>query len=103
MGGRQAHIYMMANGHRGTLYVGVAPDLPARVAQHRDGTAGGFADRYRLTRLVWFDAVPTMEVAAKREKSLKRWRRDWKVTLIERDNPNWDDRGPELGLPTLDD
>lgn len=103
MGARGVSIYMMANRHHGTLYVGVAADLRARVAEHRDGTAGGFADRYGLTRLVWFDTVPTAEIAAKREKSLKRWRRDWKITLIERVNPGWDDLGPAIGLPPLDD
>lgn len=103
MGGRRAHIYIMTNGRHGTLYVGVAPDLPARVAQHRGGRVGDFADRYGLNRLVWFETVPTMDVATAREKSLKRWRRDWKIVLIERDNPAWEDLGPAIGLPKLAD
>lgn len=103
MEGSEAVIYMMADRHQGTLYVGVAGDLPARVAEHRGGSARCLADRYGLKRLVWFDVAPTMGVAVKREQSLKRWRRDWKIALIKRVNPDWADLGPVIGLPTLDD
>jgi putative endonuclease len=84
-------VYIMADRRNGTLYIGVTSDFMARVVQHRDGAMKGFTKRYGLKRLVWFEEHEIMVEAIQREKSLKRWPRDWKVNLIERDNPHWDD------------
>ena len=93
MVGREAYIavYMMANRPHGTLYVGVTSQLHRRIWEHREGVHPGFTRTYSLKRLVWYEPHDEMTAAIQREKSLKRWPRDWKVNLIERDNPHWDD------------
>jgi putative endonuclease len=92
---------MMASGFNGTLYVGVTSNLVGRVMQHRDGTFGGFIKLHEVKRLVWFDTADTMEAAISSEKWIKKWPRDWKKNLIERDNPDWRDLAIGLGLPPL--
>jgi putative endonuclease len=92
---------MLASRHYGTLYTGVTSNLIGRVIQHRDGTFDGFTKEHGVKRLVWFDATDTMENAIIAEKRIKRWRRDWKVALIERDNPQWEDLAIALGLPPM--
>jgi putative endonuclease len=89
----------MASGYFGTLYVGVTSNLPGRVLQHRQGTFRGFTERYAVKRLVWYEATDTMADAIASEKRLKRWRRDWKIDLIEQMNPLWHDLGPVIDLP----
>ena len=89
-------IYMMSNGIRGTLYIGVTSDLPDRIWKHREGVFEGFTKRYGLKNLVWYEPNEEMIVAIQREKSLKRWPRHWKINLIERDNPDWIDLYPSL-------
>ena len=100
MAGRDAFIavYMMSNRKPGTLYVGVTSDLVTRVAQHRAGHTPGFTQRYGLKRLVWFEQWESISEAIHREKALKKYRRDWKINLIERDNPHWIDLYPTLSL-----
>jgi len=93
---------MMASGFNGTLYVGVTSNLIGRVIQHRDGAFDGFTKRHGIDHLVWFDTTDTMEDAIAGEKRIKKWPRDWKKNLIERDNPHWRDLAPALGLPPLD-
>ena len=88
-------VYIMTNAVHGTLYVGVTADLISRVQQHKSGQTPGFTKRYGLKRLVWFEQHQTVVGAIQREKSLKKYRRDWKINLIERDNPGWLDL--ELG------
>jgi putative endonuclease len=83
--------YMMANRMHGAIYIGVSSDLIARVHQHREGRIEGFTKRYGLKRLVWYEGHDTIIGAIRREKSLKRWPRDWKCNLIERTNPDWSD------------
>ena len=94
-------VYILASGFNGTIYVGVTSDLPGRIVQHREGTFGGFTARNGIKRLVWYEVGGTMESAIRREKQLKRWRRAWKMNLIERDNPRWEDLAVGLGLPPL--
>ena len=94
-------VYMLASSFNGTLYVGVTSDLIARVVRHRDGSHGGFTRRYGVHRLVWFEIAATMEAAIAREKQVKRYRREWKRNLIERDNPAWNDLAEGLGLEPL--
>ena len=84
-------VYMMTNRPQGTLYTGVTSNLPARVWQHRTNAADGFTRRYNLHRLVWFEPHADAEAAITREKRLKKWRRPWKLRLIEEQNPDWRD------------
>jgi putative endonuclease len=88
--------YMMSNRKHGTLYIGVTGNLLRRVSQHRDGTMEGFTKTYGLKRLVWYEHHESMVAAIQREKSLKKYPRDWKINLIERENPHWDDLFPAL-------
>ena len=89
-------VYMMASRRHGTLYIGVTSQLPARIGQHREGLVPGFTRQYGLKRLVWYEQHETMALAIQREKSLKKYKREWKINLIERDNPYWDDLYPAL-------
>ena len=94
-------VYILASGYNGTLYTGVTSNLIGRIVQHRDGSFGGFTRRYGVTRLVYHEVADTMEAAIAREKQVKRYRREWKRNLIERQNPMWNDLAVDLGLPPL--
>ncbi|MFL1875937.1 GIY-YIG nuclease family protein [Hansschlegelia beijingensis] len=96
---RQFYVYILASGPYGTLYIGVTSNLPARIWQHREGVADGFTKRYGVHRLVFFEVHATALEAITREKRLKRWPRDWKINLIERDNPRWDDLFDAIAAP----
>ena len=89
-------VYMMASRRHGTLYTGVTSQLPNRIYQHREGLIPGFTKTYGIKRLVWYEPHESMRVAIQREKSLKKYPREWKINLIERENPNWDDLYPGL-------
>jgi putative endonuclease len=89
-------VYMLADKPRGTLYIGVTSQFLRRIWQHREGVFPGFTQKYGLKRLVWYEQFEVMTNAIQREKSLKRWPRQWKINLIERDNPTWDDLYPVL-------
>jgi putative endonuclease len=84
-------VYILASRKHGTIYVGVTNDLVRRVYQHKEKLTKGFTKRYAVVRLVWFETYDDITAAIEREKVLKKWRREWKINLIERDNPNWDD------------
>ena len=92
-------VYIATNNRKGTFYVGVTSNLPQRAAQHRIGAFDGFSKRHSLTKLVWFEAHDTMETAITREKQIKRWRRDWKIDLIEDNNPGWRDLYFDIAEP----
>ena len=81
----------MADRYRGTMYVGVTADLIARILQHRTGDGSDFCARYGLIRLVWAERGDDISSCIAHEKRLKRWHREWKFDLIERDNPDWQD------------
>ena len=98
---KQPCVYIVASREYGTLYVGVTSDLVARVYQHRSGEVKGFTSRYNVFRLVRFEQFATMPEAITREKQLKRWHRQWKINLIESENPDWHDLAPSLGLPPI--
>nr|WP_081432309.1 GIY-YIG nuclease family protein [Erythrobacter litoralis] len=98
---RNPCVYIVASQPRGTLYIGVTSDLMQRLAQHRSGETGGFTSRYGVFRLVRFEMFGDMEAAILREKQLKRWRRQWKINLIEGDNPQWLDLGVNLGFDPI--
>jgi putative endonuclease len=85
------YVYILASKKHGTLYLGVTNDLVRRVYEHRTKAVPGFTSLYGVDKLVWFEIHVTAEAAITREKVLKKWRRDWKIRLIEVQNPNWDD------------
>jgi len=84
-------VYLLASRRHGTLYLGVTRDLMRRVYEHKNKLLGGFTARYGVDRLVWFEAYDDPVAAIAREKAIKKWRRDWKIRLIEQDNPDWRD------------
>src|SRR5450432_3956469 len=84
-------VYMLTSRSGGPLYVGVTNGLARRVCEHREGKVPGFTRRYQIKRLVWFEEHGDSHRAIAREKQLKRWRRAWKIALIEKSNPRWDD------------
>ena len=85
------YLYIMANKKNGTLYVGVTNDLIRRIWEHKNDVHEGFTKKYGLHRLVWYESTTDIEAAIRREKQLKKWNRQWKIELIEKENPNWDD------------
>ncbi len=88
---RQPAVYILANKRNGTLYVGVTSDLIKRIWQHRNNVVQGFTKRYSVHQLVYYELHDTMESAITKEKTLKNWKRAWKLQLIESNNPNWQD------------
>lgn len=89
-------VYILASARRGTLFLGVTAHLPQRLWWHREGASPSFTRRYRAYRLVWFEPQPSMQAALAREKALRRWRRGWKVSLVEAANPDWRDLAPRV-------
>ena len=95
---KQPCVHLMASDRYGTIYIGVTSNLVARLHQHRTGLVQGFTTRYGVTRLMRYELFADMPAAIAREKQLKRWRRDWKINLIELENPDWLDLAVGLGL-----
>ncbi len=89
-------VYLLASRPHGTLYVGTTDNLLRRVWEHKTKSAPGFTAKYRVDRLVWFEAHETLKSALVQEKRIKDWRRAWKIQLFERDNPHWLDLYPDL-------
>jgi putative endonuclease len=83
------YVYLLASRKHGTLYLGVTRDLVRRVYQHRTKAAPGFTSTYGVSLLVWFEIYDDPALAITREKEIKKWRRDWKIALIEETNPHW--------------
>jgi putative endonuclease len=83
------YVYIMASQRNGTLYTGVTSNLSRRVYEHREGLIKGFTSKYGVTMLVWYEDFPTADEAITSEKRIKRWRRAWKLELIEKLNPQW--------------
>jgi putative endonuclease len=88
---RDYYVYILASKKDGVLYIGVTNDLVRRVKEHKDGLVEGFTKKYFVHRLVYYEHTDDIEGAIIQEKRLKKWKRDWKVKLIEKNNPNWDD------------
>jgi putative endonuclease len=84
-------VYILASAKNGTLYIGVTSALWNRVAAHKEGSVKGFTSEYNVKTLVWYEHHHTMDVAISREKQLKKWFRAWKIDLVEKFNPNWED------------
>ncbi|MGH8077697.1 MAG: GIY-YIG nuclease family protein [Lysobacter sp.] len=89
-------MYLLASGRNGTLYLGVTSNLLQRIWQHREHLAEGFTNAHDVTVLVWYEQHATMVAAITREKQIKKWRRAWKIELIETDNPYWNDLWPAI-------
>ena len=85
------YTYIMASKRNGTLYVGVTSDLVKRVYQHRNRLIEGFTKKYAVHTLVYFECLDSFEAAVRREKQVKAWKRQWKMRLIEENNPRWED------------
>nr|MEA2798399.1 putative endonuclease [Phenylobacterium sp.] len=85
------YVYIVASRPYGTLYIGHTDDLSRRIFEHRENVRPGFTAKYAVTRLVWFEAFESRENAFRRERQMKEWRRKWKIELIEKMNPLWDD------------
>jgi putative endonuclease len=88
---RSYFVYILASGHHGTLYIGVTNDIRTRLELHRTGLGSEFVKQYNVYRLVHVEEFRSVQEAIAREKQLKNWKRDWKIQLIEQDNPDWSD------------
>jgi putative endonuclease len=96
---RRYWVYILASRIGGTIYIGVTNNLVRRVFEHRMELADGFTKKYGIHRPVYFEEYNDIEAAIVREKRLKKWRRAWKIQLIEELNPNWDDLYPSIAAP----
>ena len=85
------YVYLLASKPYGTLYIGMTTDLARRVWEHKIKAVRGFTKQYGVDRLVWFETHDSAQAAKLRERQIKEWKRDWKINLIERDNPRWID------------
>ena len=85
------YVYLLASGKHGTLYIGVTNHLGRRVYEHKTKAVPGFTSRYTVDRLVWYECYDDPENAILREKDIKKWKREWKIRLIEENNPDWSD------------
>ncbi|MGH6716333.1 MAG: GIY-YIG nuclease family protein [Bradyrhizobium sp.] len=85
------HVYILASRRHGTLYIGVTNSLQRRIEEHRAGKGSSFVAKYQIFRLVYVESYERAEEAITREKQLKKWKRDWKIELIERENLEWRD------------
>jgi putative endonuclease len=86
---QSSYVYILASGRNGTLYTGVTAELSRRVHQHREGRTPGFTQTYGVKHLVWYETFSSIHDAIGAEKRIKRWRRAWKIGLIEKMNPQW--------------
>ena len=87
----QYYVYIITNKKNGTLYIGMSNDLERRIYEHKSMLIDGFTKKYNLDRLVYFECYQYVNDAILREKRLKKWKRQWKINLIEKDNANWND------------
>ncbi len=85
------YVYIMASKRNGTLYIGVTNDIVRRVYEHKHGLNEGFTKRYSIKNLVYYETTNDIHEAILREKRLKKWNRAWKIELIEKQNPEWND------------
>lgn len=93
---KQPFVYILASRKNGTLYTGVTSNLIQRVYQHKNNLVKGFSKKYGVHMLVYYESHDTMEAAITREKQIKKWKRQWKIALIEKDNQEWRDLYDEL-------
>ena len=99
---RTYSVYILASQKNGTLYIGVTGDLPTRIVQHQEQQKLGFTSRYNIGQLVWWEDFEDVQLAIQREKTMKKWVRQWKINLIETTNANWIDLSKQvLGAPNI--
>ena len=89
--GKEYYVYILANKRNGTLYIGVTNNLTKRVYEHKENLVEGFTKKYNIHMLVHYEMTADVNAAIKREKQLKKWNRQWKIDLIKKDNPYWND------------
>ena len=85
------YVYILASKQNGTLYIGVTSNLLKRIDEHKKGLVEGFTKKYKIHRLVYYESTSDVESAIVREKQMKKWNRQWKIKLIEKNNPDWID------------
>jgi putative endonuclease len=90
------YVYILASERNGTLYVGMTNNLIKRVSEHKDGKIEGFTKKYKVNKLVYYEYFDYVNDAITREKRIKEWKREWKLKLIEKENPNWRDLYDDL-------
>jgi len=93
---KEYYLYIITNRKAGVLYVGITNDLLRRIQEHKQGKIVGFSSKYHLYRLVYFTHTNSIDEAIRSEKRIKRWKREWKIALIEGRNPDWKDLYNEL-------
>lgn len=94
---KRAYVYILASSKNGTLYIGVTSNVINRVAEHKTDVRKGFTKKYGVHMLVYYEELPDLVTAIKREKQLKAWKREWKVQLIKELNPGWRDLYEDVG------
>ncbi len=92
---KQYYVYILTNKTNNVLYIGVTNDLVRRMYEHKNKLVEGFTKKYNLKKLVYFEATDDVKSAITREKQLKNWHRDWKINLINEQNPDWKDLNEE--------
>ena len=90
------YVYILASKKNGTLYIGITDDLPGRAYEHKNDMVDGFTKKYKVHRLVYYEGHEDVKQAILREKQLKKWKRQWKIRLIEKENPEWRDLYEDL-------
>ena len=93
---KAGYVYIMASGRNGTIYIGATSDLLKRVWEHRNGVVPGFTRKHGCKLLAWYEAHDDLQEARLRELRMKKWKRLWKLSEIERINPEWRDLYPTL-------
>jgi putative endonuclease len=93
---KQPAVYILASKRNGTLYIGVTSNLIKRIWEHKNALIEGFTKKYRVHQLVYFELHENMPSAIAREKQIKKWNRDWKIEIIEKENPEWEDLWPRI-------
>ncbi len=92
------YVYILADRYKGTLYIGMTDDLLRRMFEHQTGVFPGFTKKYEIKLLVWYEVHDARESAFQRERQLKKWKRDWKLELIEKFNLDWKDLAETLNV-----
>ena len=87
----QYYVYILASKIRGTLYIGITNNLQRRIYEHKIGIKRGFTQKYGVNKLVYFESFKNVDEAINREKNLKKWKREWKIKLLEEKNKKWED------------
>ena len=94
----QGIVYILTNKNKTTLYIGVTRNLQRRIAEHKLHINAGFSDHYNLEMLIYYELYERLETAIHREKQLKKWRKEWKIALINDFNPEWKDLADSIGV-----